>query len=1241
MKANLYPALLALSSIFLAPFVLTAQSPFVSDSLQVFWEQLDGPSGDVFQYAETGGRMYAATPEGLYFSTDGGQNWRLNKALGRRQLNAFFADEDVLLAIEVETVGDDPSHNYYRDLKVWRSDDGGATWAVSFSKAIHEFATTGYYYTISHIVAIGASSFGFILREEENYTLYESADNGQTWAPAPPPLPQIISLTGREGKYSGLWKNSTNGVVTGFVSPTSAFNDFQNITIPPITDAKIVMAADYAGAFRVFLDNNRMLYTADAGLYWQSKTFNIEDTIRQVEFTDTQFFLRTHAGIWRGNLQGTTQLTKIYDGEFGFTKQAQVLTVTSTGYWVNTDYGQTICLPSGTNDWKLRTAGIAGKVDKLGAKCGQIYAQSAATYPNNRVSLLLSNAQDGEWTGRKSSDIDFDVKFDMPLGEWGGYLWAYSPPRLMRSHDCGANWDTLYQVTLGGAPAGITGQGNRLYIYSKVDFIVNYTDDFGETWLSLTMPSTNGVSNLIVKGDSLVAVPSDFPNKLDRSFDGGQTWETINITLPTQHTLKSIFSEGGKLIAYSWSNPSNPNGVSVFISLDLGTSWIQTFHTNLYYVEKGILKGENTSFPLFHEGLLFMHSNFGLHFTSDAGLHWTTLSNLPFHNRIPLRESGSFLRPMVDTLVQGATSYFVNDGYFYAATEAQGVWRTELAPIRDKALVLGGEYGLLRGQLYRDEDLNCGFNATNGDIPLGQKPLTVQPGNITAITDSEGKFAVALPPGNYTLSSQAPAYHNLSCNTGLPVPVTNGNTTTANLPFQPQAGIKDLCILFTAPVRARPGFLVHYKVQVNNVGTTTVSGATLTVDFDEQWLEPTFISPNGQFVGNQALIQLPDLAPGQVIIYTLSFAVAVNTPLDTELSFLAYCPVTEDANPSNNRTSSSQTVTGSFDPNDKTAEPVVAQLPYQPRVFDYLIRFQNTGTDTAFTVRITDTLDARFDLMSLRNVESSHPFEFRLLEGRVAKWTFRNILLPDSNINEVGSHGYVRFQIETKADALPGSTIFNDAEIFFDFNSPVNTNESAAENPKWVVLDSLSIKLCEGDTWDGVIWEQSATLTDTTLDVWTDTIVFTQIEVSPSWNLQFDTIMSAGQLLFGIPVLDDTTFILKLHTAEGCDSTILWKIKVLTSDTENLPGQTFSVVLFPNPGTHEVWLQFIGLESEEKTPLKISVRTTSNGLCQEWDGVEIDKNLPFRLNIEDLPAGIYFVEIQTRNFSTIRKLVKI
>ena len=134
---------------------------------------------------------------------------------------------------------------------------------------------------------------------------------------------------------------------------------------------------------------------------------------------------------------------------------------------------------------------------------------------------------------------------------------------------------------------------------------------------------------------------------------------------------------------------------------------------------------------------------------------------------------------------------------------------------------------------------------------------------------------------------------------------------------------------------------------------------------------------------------------------------------------------------------------GSWDPNDKQGFPNGYGTAHYIRPgteLEYTIRFQNTGTDTAFTVRIADTLSAWLDVGTIRPGPGSHPYRFNLTGPGYAEFLFENIMLPDSNVNQAGSNGFVKFSIYPRADAPLETIIENTAAIYFDLNEPVITN---------------------------------------------------------------------------------------------------------------------------------------------------------------------------------------------------------
>ncbi len=170
-------------------------------------------------------------------------------------------------------------------------------------------------------------------------------------------------------------------------------------------------------------------------------------------------------------------------------------------------------------------------------------------------------------------------------------------------------------------------------------------------------------------------------------------------------------------------------------------------------------------------------------------------------------------------------------------------------------------------------------------------------------------------------------------------------------------------------------------------------------------------------------------------------------------------------------------VIGSYDPNDKQVSPVgITSNQYitPEDELEYLIRFQNTGTDTAFKVVIRDTIATDvLDIATLTSGASSHNYTFNIYGQGIAEWTFDNILLPDSNVNEPESHGFVKFKIQQLPGNPDGTLIENRAAIRFDFNAPVLTNTAWNEvNEANMPVSFLSaavssvndVTTCHGDT---------------------------------------------------------------------------------------------------------------------------------------------------------------------------------
>jgi hypothetical protein len=172
-----------------------------------------------------------------------------------------------------------------------------------------------------------------------------------------------------------------------------------------------------------------------------------------------------------------------------------------------------------------------------------------------------------------------------------------------------------------------------------------------------------------------------------------------------------------------------------------------------------------------------------------------------------------------------------------------------------------------------------------------------------------------------------------------------------------------------------------------------------------------------------------------------------------------------------------QTITCAYDPNDKFVLPEGVgthhAVPIDQDWLDYEIRFQNTGTDTAFNVLLIDRLSSDLDWSSMEVLGTSHPLTNIFIEqdGEM-NFRYAHINLPDSGTNMAGSNGYVRFRMRPLPDRPNLTEIHNSAEIYFDYNAPVITNttlttlvDCEAFSSSVTQLDADLLQASEGESY--------------------------------------------------------------------------------------------------------------------------------------------------------------------------------
>ena len=272
--------------------------------------------------------------------------------------------------------------------------------------------------------------------------------------------------------------------------------------------------------------------------------------------------------------------------------------------------------------------------------------------------------------------------------------------------------------------------------------------------------------------------------------------------------------------------------------------------------------------------------------------------------------------------------------------------------------------------------------------------------------------------------------------------------TTYYFPLTANAYTDAAVSLYNYSFPPRPGFTYLNRVYFQNSGSQNIPAGTVTFTKDSQL---TILSTNPPTTATATgfTYDFTNLAAGTdgFIDVTMQVPTIPTISLGTNVVNTASIAVAADALAANNNASLTQTVVGSYDPNDKTeshGEKILFSSFNANEYLNYTIQFENTGTANAVNVRVTDVLDARLDETSIRMVNASNSNVVKRV-GNTITWNFDAIELPPSVANTQIGHGFINFKIKPKAGFAVGDIIVNKANIYFDFNPAIITNECKTE----------------------------------------------------------------------------------------------------------------------------------------------------------------------------------------------------
>ncbi len=352
----------------------------------------------------------------------------------------------------------------------------------------------------------------------------------------------------------------------------------------------------------------------------------------------------------------------------------------------------------------------------------------------------------------------------------------------------------------------------------------------------------------------------------------------------------------------------------------------------------------------------------------------------------------------------------------------------------------GGNHNTISGVIRYDAN-GDGCDAT--DIVVPHFPIGVSDGSTTGSTFSnqDGNYVAYAQQASLTLTAQPNEYFNISpASAVIDFSTPIDAAMMQDFCLTPVGVHSEVEVIIVPQGQPLPGFDYHLTIVFTNTGNQVESGM-ISFDFDDDLMDFVIGNPvAGEASEGYLEYNYSALLPFET--RTIELVFNINSPTDTPavniddvLTFnSAITTQASGGNPAD-ETTFKPTVVGSFDPNDKHClEGANVSPQLIGDYLHYVINFENTGNFPAENIVVVDDLDAaKYDIPSIKILHTSHPAQVRLTNNRL-EFIHEGINLGPQE------HGYVMFMIKTKSSLVTGDSVSNNANIFFDFNFPVETN---------------------------------------------------------------------------------------------------------------------------------------------------------------------------------------------------------
>ncbi len=598
---------------------------------------------------------------------------------------------------------------------------------------------------------------------------------------------------------------------------------------------------------------------------------------------------------------------------------------------------------------------------------------------------------------------------------------------------------------------------------------------------------------------------------------------------------------------------------------------------------------------------------------------------------------------------------FDSYGNKWFGTMAMGVFL-----LKDPYPFIPEKSSLIKGKIFLDSNNN--LQKDSAEFYLSNQKVKLMPDSLYAYTNSNGEYILVADTGKtYTLSYEAQNFWSATTPNPAPFVLHDSDVVLQDIGINaPDTTVFNRNI---ATLTNRCNMEVPLWYTYTNAGTVSDSG-NFVISIDTSIMViGSYPAYDSVSTANKVYFHFNTITPGASRQVKLNLLMPGFQHMGDTLLYIS----TLSTSSNKQFTDTLEKVfTCGYDPNIKEVNPagyLSNHYTLKSEDLDYTIHFQNTGNDTAFNIRIIDTLSSYLDWNSFKVTGSSHVVNTTLNTSGKLNFTFYDILLPDSNHSEPNSHGFVSYKIKCKPNIPEYSVVKNTGYIYFDFNPAVVTNTSintmVSGIPK---ITNLAVSICAGDSafLQGTFQTQTGVYYDTlSSHIGFDSIIVTNLQVNNP-AITFHLSGSDTLCIYHTPVnialatptggqysgtgVNGTSFspqiagtgwhvITYTYTdSYGCSNAAMDSVYVSSCTGIKEKITTGSIRLYPNPTNNVLNIQ---LPVENTTGYIRVYNVMGQQLCAQSIGSTLQQ-----VNMSTFSRGLYLIEVQTEKGRNLFKVVK-